>query len=303
VTGPITLSAVQVRPASPGLIPRQRGGDGNPTEPIDQHETSWDVDAFDGGGRAVASWRRLRMRDAGPLPRAVAWPASLAACVLERAAAECGLGPGLEVRVNRRPEAVLAAQTGRTARAGLVPGGRRGGGSRRGRRVPVTAVVDPRWSAGNWTSTASAGDALAGLDLMVRADGQAACAWQLAMPAATPGQATTQPSQVKAWLAVVSGPHPQAGDAGTAQAIAEVIAACTGGAAPPPEAQAEARYIAGPNWLLVQAGPARIVATVLDLAEAGGPVAVAIMTGTPDRVGKRARPLPTDRGGLIIASH
>jgi enediyne polyketide synthase len=295
--GPIALSAVQVVPTSPSLVPRQRRGDGTPTEPIDQRETSWDIDAVDSGGRVVAYWRRLRMRDAGPLPRTAAWPAPLAACVLERAAAECGLGPSLEVRIGLRPEAVQAA---RAARAGLVARGRRAGSGRRARRVPVTAVVDPRWSAGSWTSPASTSGALAGLDLMVRAEGQAGCAWQVATPAAMSGQAS-QPSQSQAWLAVVSEQHLQAGDAGTALALAEVIATCTGGAGPPPQVHAEARYIAGTGWLLVQAGPVRIVATVLDLAEAGLPVAVAIMTNASDRVAKRPRPQHAGRGGLIAA--
>jgi len=61
-------------------------------------EYRWDVDAVDAAGNLLVSWKGLRLRDAGPLPRNGAWPAPLLSVYLERSAAELGLD-GIRVSV------------------------------------------------------------------------------------------------------------------------------------------------------------------------------------------------------------
>ncbi len=160
VTGIVTIMAAQVAvPAQAGppasgpetmpSVPSPRPGD--PAEPAlpsaivtsGQPETSWNVHATDAAGQTVMSLRGLRMRDAGSLPRVRPWPVPLAGCFLQRAAAELGLDPELEVRIGRRAD------------AGALKGGE------------------------GWLR--AAGDiGLSGLSLQVRASGNAGCAWQTA---------------------------------------------------------------------------------------------------------------------------
>ncbi len=140
----VTISAAEV------TVPRQRSGEG--TEPGSlPGETIWDVAATDSTGRTVLSLRRLRLRDAGPLPRTEPWPLPLAGCLLERAVAELGLGTGLRIRLGRRVAGEQAAASG-------------------------------------WVFAARDEPGLAGLDLAVRADGPAACGWRMAGQAIRGGQ-------------------------------------------------------------------------------------------------------------------
>jgi enediyne polyketide synthase len=140
----ITISAAEV------VVPRQRSGEG--TEPGSlPGETIWDVAATDSAGRTVLRLQRLRLRDAGPLPRTAPWPLSLAGCLLERAVAELGLGTGVRIRLGRR-------MTGEQA------------------------------TASGWVFAARDEPGLAGLDLAVRADGPASCGWRMAGQATRDGQ-------------------------------------------------------------------------------------------------------------------
>lgn len=89
----------QPRPARPGtdsrLRPDVRPGARARALPA---EYRWDVDAVDTAGNLLVSWRGLRLRDAGPLPRSGGWPAPLLSVYLERSAAELGLD-GIRVSV------------------------------------------------------------------------------------------------------------------------------------------------------------------------------------------------------------
>jgi hypothetical protein len=91
------------------VIPPQ--GDAMATRPSPQSVTYvWDVEAVDAGGRSLVTWRGLRLRDAGPLPRNAAWPPSLLSVYLERSAVALGLHPELRVTVQcGQPDGAAAA--------------------------------------------------------------------------------------------------------------------------------------------------------------------------------------------------
>jgi len=257
--GQVTITAAEV--TSAGLVPRPRSG---------ESETIWDVEATDSTGRTIVSLRHLHMRDAGALPRSEPWPVPLAACLLERGAAELGLSPGLQVRLWRRadvrqPTSVAGWTLASAAAAAAGPGLGGLGGSvglaeHGGLAVP------------------------AGLDLAVRAEGPAACGWRLARGAARAGSDGPD-DQAGRWLDRLGAERlPGAGAEGRS-ALARAIAACTGFPADL-EVTAEVRPMAGADWLLLGFGGTRVVCVLLDLAGVGAPVAIAIMTGEPDRPGQ-----------------
>ncbi|HLQ55215.1 MAG TPA: KR domain-containing protein, partial [Streptosporangiaceae bacterium] len=87
-------------PPSPQPVPQPRSA----ARPTTQArglpaEYGWDVDAVDAAGNLLVSWRGLRLRDVGPLPRKAAWPAPLLGVYLERSAAELGLDDAIRVSV------------------------------------------------------------------------------------------------------------------------------------------------------------------------------------------------------------
>ncbi len=108
--GLVTVRAVQVdrTPAGNGLaaiVPKQRTGRAGDAT-ASAADSFWNVEAVDATGRLVLRLLRLRLRDAGPLPWSTPWPLPLAACLLERAGNELGLGPELQVRISRRAGAM-----------------------------------------------------------------------------------------------------------------------------------------------------------------------------------------------------
>ena len=251
-SGVVQLHATQVsRPVASALVPRQRADDREPGEAdvtTSQAEIVWDVDAVDSQGQLLACFRGLAMRDAGPLPRTGPWPVALAGCLIERAASELGLAPGLRVRLDRR-----------------------------------STVLSQR-STDGWVRASSDGGP-PGLVLRVRADGQAACGWRTAKQAGRRG-GTAEHAQ--RWLEALEALEDQralgtgaARTAGWAKAMA--IASCAGPAADPRDASAAVRQVAGMDWLLVRIDSASLACAVIDLAGAAHPVAIAVMTGVLDR--------------------
>ncbi|MBO0838251.1 MAG: polyketide synthase dehydratase domain-containing protein, partial [Actinobacteria bacterium] len=70
----------------------------------------WSVEAVNGAGQLLASWRGIRLADAGPLPRNSPWPPTLLAVFLERCAADLGLDAGLRVTIScGQPDVPTAA--------------------------------------------------------------------------------------------------------------------------------------------------------------------------------------------------
>ena len=210
-----------------------------------QPGTAWDVDAIGSDGDVVACFRGLMMRDTGPHPRTSAWPAPLAGCVIARAAAELGLGPDVEVRIDRR-----SAALGQPHADGWV-------------RAPASDAGPP------------------GLVLRVRSGGPVACGWRTTKS----GRKAATAEVAERWLEALDNHRGRGtGPAGAASlATAMAIASCAGPDADPREASIEVRDVAGMDWLLVQADSASMACAVIDIAGAGHPVAIAVMTGVLDR--------------------
>jgi len=215
-------------------------------------ETVWNIEATDATGQRLITWRRLRMRDAGPLPHLGWWPVPLLAGYLQRASTALGLDPSLEIQIWR------GAQPG-SSPAGRSPAG----------RSPADSSPDaqpPGEGRGrDWRLAAPSDDSLAGLSLQVRAAGPAVCGWQTVRQT------------------------PQTGE--TAQYAAArdaAVAACLCAASAPTGLVLSDLRMAGDGWLVQKAGAATIASTVTKVAGVRNPVAIALMTGTPSVDGKPA---------------
>jgi len=246
----VQLHATQVsRQPATSLVPAQRTAGQAAVDALlatGQAETSWDVDAVDAAGQPVASFRGLVMREAGSLPRTSPWPVALAGSFIERAAAELGLGPGLEIRLDRRSTAL------------------------------------DKQNADGWVRPSGSDVGPPGLLLRVRADREVACGWRIPKQAGRRG-GTAQ--YAERWLNVLDGQR-ASGSGAVNWAKAMAIASCAGQDADPRDAAVEVRRVAGTDWLLVRADSASMACAVIDLAGAGHqvvPVAIAVMTGVLER--------------------
>src|SRR5260370_25755514 len=105
------------RPRALVVPPQGYGADAARPSP-QAAEYVWDVEAVDAAGQSLVTWRGLRLRDAGPLPRSAAWPASLLSVYLERSAVALGLSPELRVTVQCGQPAVPGPPS---ATAAVVP--------------------------------------------------------------------------------------------------------------------------------------------------------------------------------------
>ncbi len=305
-TGQVTLRVAQAAADPPGASPpagdapaaTARAGAGAAADPVGG-ETIWDAEVADAAGQALVTWRGLRMRDAGPLPRDDPWPAALLACYLERAAAELGLGPGLEVRLGdpgsrADPEREAGREPSRRDRAAgsTAPPGR--SHLARGRGA----------GGGEPAEDGRSGD----FGLVVRAPVPAACAWRFvqpdpapATPRAAPAGGARSPAADQALLAVVESAQraepglaapaygrlasadpgsAAAAAAAAARARAATLAACLGGAVPA-DVTVRTRILSGTGWLLLATGEASIASVLVTVAGLPHPVAIAIMTGVP----------------------
>ena len=178
--------------AAPGqpVIPRQGSGPEIRTPSAAAGEFVWDVEAVDTAGRPLVTWSGLRLRDAGPLPRATAWPPALLAAYLERTTAALGLDPELRVTVQCEPQ----DGAGSSRPAGTVipkPA------------PPADGPAKPaaRLSEGSPPAHVAPGSgALEGYALTVWAPESAVCAWaaaavQQSEAAGEPGTAEPGPAQ------------------------------------------------------------------------------------------------------------
>ena len=82
---------------------------------------TWDVQVVDADQQVMATWRGVRLREAGLLPRNAAWPPALLSVYLERAAAGLGLDPSLRVTVRCGEPAEPAAPATTGTQAGVIP--------------------------------------------------------------------------------------------------------------------------------------------------------------------------------------
>ena len=211
-------------------------------------DQAWDIEAIDAAGWPLVIWRGVRMRDAGPLPRDGAWPPALLSIYLERVSAELGLGPDLQVEVaGGQPGAESAPQ---------AAGG------------PQTAGGPQAVGTGR----------LAGLTLRVRAAGAAACGWSATGSGQVPRQQVGR-AQAEARAQMFSRFLGEPRD--TVSARLQAITACLSMSGAPAACPIVVRDIAEDGWVLLSVAGADMVCTVVEISGVSGPVAVALMTGTP----------------------
>jgi enediyne polyketide synthase len=277
----VTISQSELAAAAgsgAAAVPKPREGEPSPVAvaQAEQAETIWDVEATDAAGQLVATLRRLRMRDAGSLPRTGPWPVPLLGCFLERSMAELGLGPDLEIRVSRRSDSA---------------DGRAGDG---------------------WVKADTGDSGITGLFLRVRASGTVGCGWRAVKPARKSAAA----ERAEGWLAVLTGSgaddqsidpvvfdHPayggpshdepgfsEAGASEARRALARAIASCAGITSTRADLSAQVRPVAGAHWLLLRDGAATIACVLVSVAGQSHPVAIAIMAGSPDQAERPPRP-------------
>ena len=278
-TGPETTPGGPGRPGRPGRpgVPQPRAG--APAEPAipfavvtsGQPETVWNVHAADAAGQTVMSLRGLRMRDAGSLPRVHPWPIQQAGCFLQRAAAELGLDPELEVKVERRADA---------------------GPQQFGARQSGAQQDEEGW----FPATGDTG--LSGLSLQVRASGNAACAWQTVRH----GRKDSGSADAGGWLTVVDDERLTSTDADARLALARALASCAG-SDPINDPTVEIRQLAGSDWLLLQAGRTAIACTLLRLTGVPAQVAIAIATSAKPEADGRSQPAHQRRAAVPGSGH
>lgn len=256
VPGPRPAAAAGSPPAL--VIPPQGGAAA--ARPSPQAVTYvWDVEAVDAAGRPLVTWRGLRLRDAGPLPRNAAWPPSLLSVYLERSAVALGLHPELRVTV----------QCGQPDGAGLRP---------------APAGVVPQQSPPSDAAAAAPGSGqLEGFALSVLAPETAVCGWAAAVPGPSSEPA---PSPGLADLAdqvhrLLSEPP------GVVSARLRAVAACLAQAGEPAVSAVVADGTAGAEWLVLSAAGGTLACTVAEISGVSRPVAIAIMT--PDAGPGRGR--------------
>jgi hypothetical protein len=228
----------------------------------------WNVEAVDADGQLLASWRGIRLRDSGPLPRNAAWPPTLLSVFLERRAADFGLDDGLRVTVScghpdgPLPKLLTTVPQPATPSDSQPPAeGRHAGPERR--------TVN--------TATAAGTGALAGFSLMLRAPVPVACGWvpvELAYsrhePAAGMAAAyaelraelTEPPSVLAARLAAVAAALKMAGIAAD---------------------QARGRQLTvfrttNDGWVVFAVDRALVACTVVEMSGVSAPVAIALLT-------------------------
>jgi enediyne polyketide synthase len=257
--GAVEIRAVEVRRDLAGAVPGPRSGTPADAAPADA-EYVWDVEAIDSAGQPLVTWRGLRLADAGPLPRAAAWPPSLLSVYLERSAAALGLHPDLQVTVRfgapestgPQPAVVVPAPRHAAERRPTVPGDPAGEQTTRGRGL------------------------LDGFVLSVRSPHGAACGWEVAAAGAGQGpEPGPGLAGVESVLRADRGEPPA-----VVEAVLRAVTGCLAMTGAPEAAPAVAGAADG-GWLLLRTGQATLACTVVEISGVSSPVAIAVMTGDP----------------------
>ena len=214
---------------------------------------------MDAAGHLLIAWRGVELRDAGPLPRHSAWPPSLFAVFLERAARDAGLDESLRVSVScGQPDG---------AGAGLLA-------------APVAAAPAEPGTAPAGPDTAPAGRyfaadprSVAGFGLSVSAAVPVACAWSVI----DAGHRYEQPPAAIA--AIYTQLREQVDEspvqlAARLRAISACLATANGSG---PECQ-WAAATSGDGWVVLQGGAVTVACTLAEVSGVPGRIAVAIAT-------------------------
>jgi enediyne polyketide synthase len=274
---------------------------------------TWDVQVVDADERVLASWRGVRLREAGLLPRSAAWPPSLLSVYLERSAVGLGLDPGLRVTVRRgEPAPARAADHApagtiprpRDAEEPEAPGG--GGPWMNGRRIVDVPLPDeplpvPQ-QAGNPDGLAVAEGAgpLAGFALEAGGVRSAACGWAAADPqhAVWPADQGLLASLAAAFSRLRNHLSESPSCSG---ARLRAVAACLAMAHAPERAPVARERATGDGWALLEIAGARVACNVVEVSGVSCPVAIAVLTDPPRRTRRPARPEAEHREDRLTA--
>ncbi len=266
---PPPLAAGQ--PGEPGAAPDRAPTSG----PHDRRtsELAWSVEAVNADGQPIASWRGVRLRDAGPLPRNAAWPPALLAAFLERNAADLGLDERLRVTVSCGQPALPAGVIPRQSRPGRSGPGRSGPG-RPGRDDSAASEHSPEPTQSRLSIARARGAGpLAGFTFAVQAPVPAACGW-IAI------DETGRQHQPATGLAIAYG-QLRAELTEPAPLLAgrlEAIRACLAAAGRHADADLRVVQVASDGWVVLATRRARIACTVVELSGVAAPVAIALLT-------------------------
>jgi enediyne polyketide synthase len=280
-------------PRAAVAVPAQGGSPDAGRRPSQTGEYVWDVEAVNGSGQSLVTWRGLRLADAGPLHRDEPWPPSLLSVYLERCAVAMGLNPDLHVTVHRsEPDGVgnpENAQPGSPRSQDAQPRDARSRGSHRV-AGPVAVVPKPSPSPDGQpgamaggppaTCTARGSGPLKKFALTVRAPEGAACAWEPAIsgpadgPNPGPGLADIEDQLRSGWE------EPTA----LFGARLRAIAACLASAGTPAASPVVADIADDDGWLLLRVAGASMACTVVEITGVPCAVAISIMTRDPSPV-------------------
>ena len=227
----------------------------------------WSVEAVDASGQLLASWRGIRIADAGPLPRSAPWPPALLSVFLERCATELGLDAGLRVTVScGQPDVTLTP----------IPRqpGPSGNGSQGG-RVPATARL--LLAAGDRRSlkavTSMGTGQLAGFTLAARAPTPVGCGWVTVENASRRYQPGTDLAVSYGQLQAELGEQPAA-----LAGRLEAVRACLASAELRADNDLRVIQATSDGWALLATRRARIATTVVEISGVAAPVAIALLT-------------------------
>ncbi|HTZ26865.1 MAG TPA: SDR family NAD(P)-dependent oxidoreductase [Streptosporangiaceae bacterium] len=309
-------------------VPAQGGSPDAALRPSRPPEYVWDVEAVNGSGQPLVTWRGLRLADAGPLRRDEPWPPSLLAVYLERCAVAMGLNPDLHVAVHRgepddgdkpegtqpqdaRPQPESAKAQDAKAQSAKAQSARAKGVHRAAQPAAVVPQPAPspddqpaagaQGSPGTYTVRGSG--PLERFALTVRAPEGAACAWEPALPGLAggpepgPGLADIEDQLRSGWG------EPTALDGARLRAIA----ACLAAAGTPAASPVVADVADGDGWLLLRVAGASMACTVVEITGVPCAVAIAIMTrdqvpaGEPGRHARRPGAAEAGTGSVNAA--
>jgi enediyne polyketide synthase len=228
----------------------------------------WDVEAVDAAGNVLATWRGVRLRDCGSLPRNAAWPPTLLSVFLERRAADFGLDDGLRITVSCGQPDLSLPQLAAVIPPQAAPAD--GEPPAAGRPVGRQPASRPA----QHTMHAAGTGALAGFGLTVRAAGPLACSWV----AAEPGHRQQQPAA--GLVATYARLRAELTESPTVLAarLEAVLASCSL-AGIHDIGRLTVTRTASDGWALFETGRVRIACAVVEISGVPAPVAIALLTG------------------------